>query len=162
MTKIICKLALQDSFVPTRRCLFSCTHAYLIFQFTEDTKKKDFSLQRIPKKKKMVVCCRGTLGQKRAQGAAACYPSTDGSGQWSLLCEASLTPCLPTSGPERPRLSPKPLNHYSTWNGQASIVNNTWTQAQIQHQSSTPPDAPTWATSSRYWARRCRVGELTI
>ena len=32
---------------------------------------------------------------ERAHGAAACDPSTVGSGQWSLLCEASLTPFLP-------------------------------------------------------------------
>ncbi|KAF8776139.1 hypothetical protein HU200_003828 [Digitaria exilis] len=46
-------------------------------------------------KKKVVVCYSGTLGLYWARGAAACYPPTVGSGQGSLLCEASLTPFLP-------------------------------------------------------------------
>jgi hypothetical protein len=33
-----------------------------------------------------------------AESAAARYPSTVGSGQLSLLCEASLTLCLPHYG----------------------------------------------------------------
>uniref|UniRef100_J3N3V2 Uncharacterized protein n=1 Tax=Oryza brachyantha TaxID=4533 RepID=J3N3V2_ORYBR len=65
----------------------------------------------------MVVCRGGRLGRKRARVAAARYPSTVGSGRYSLLCEASLTQCPPLQVQGRSSLRPGAHAHYSTWNG---------------------------------------------
>jgi hypothetical protein len=54
----------------------------------------DFYIQK-PENKKSDGPLEEAARPKRARNAAALYPSTVGSGQLSLLCEASLTLCLP-------------------------------------------------------------------
>uniref|UniRef100_J3N3T4 Uncharacterized protein n=1 Tax=Oryza brachyantha TaxID=4533 RepID=J3N3T4_ORYBR len=80
----------------------------------------------------MVVYHGGLLGQKRARVAAARYPSTVGSGRYSLLCEASLTQCPPLQVNGRSGLRPGASAQLFNLERAGRIVRTHGTQAQPQ------------------------------
>ena len=68
---------------------------FFLVSALQQNKKRNYKRE---KNKKMVVRQGRLRGLLWAKSATARYPSTVGSGQLSLLCEASLTLCLPHYG----------------------------------------------------------------
>lgn len=121
--------------------------------YREDTKKKDFSLQRIPKKKRWWSVVEGLWARSgpKVQQPVILPPMEAGSDRSSVK-PASRCACHFRAGEAKQRPSPKPLRpNYATWNGQAGKITTTWGPGS----ESTPNirshlSAPAWVTGSRY------------